>query len=148
MSELDADLYGGKVPLALSFFSGLKYLIDLYGDDNEFVVPTEDEKRPAERSSPPAPTAPSTTAKQAVETKPTELPPTTASGSLSSYTESPRATSQIPTYTASTSDQYSNYGHSSMPDKRSSYYHETQPISSSVSVPERSVRPSEMKEEG
>ncbi|TDL18438.1 hypothetical protein BD410DRAFT_501478 [Rickenella mellea] len=142
MSELDADLYG-----------------DLYGDDSEFVVPTEERKESAEPEVKPPSSTPAKAATPAPE-EPKPIQTVTSSTSTTYAPESSKAANGGATnYSAQSqaySNQFSNYqiqnqGQSEAYGNQNQYsndYGGTQPIASSLTVIDRTVRPSEMKEEG
>ena len=119
---------------------------DLYGDDNEFAVPTETPKEPVKQEAQASAAAATTPAPSIVsqsappETKPAvEVKPTVTNGlspSISTPTVKPEPVMKPTMETL----EY-------MPI--STYTEPTpQPITSSLSIMDRHVRPSEMKEEG
>ncbi|TCD68165.1 hypothetical protein EIP91_011443 [Steccherinum ochraceum] len=143
MSDLDADLYGGK------FY--------LYGNDEpEFAVPTGQAEDPAVKSEPekhetvkkettppPQPSAPAAASSSADSSKPSlqvsvkqEPEPHTINAI------SPQ--SQVPVYTSPTTQQIPTYQ-----ERQDNDYSEMAPQRSDTGYPsDRPVRPSEMKEEG
>jgi len=146
MSELDADLYGGQyIFMHTKILPNPKSNSDLYGDDNEFTVPLEDPKEDTsvkfeqKQVSPPP-------QKTQIENNPVQSSSPTINNAQQDSSSS-NTFSQIPTYSSSMSDQYGGHRpHSGQPRLQS--YDDYQPISTSYSGGDRSVRPSEMKEEG
>ena len=148
MSDLDADLYGGEFN---SFATGStnSHGLDLYGNDGA-------EEQPQEEND---------TQQQTVIEAPTESPPSAsmpaeqASSKLSNIeTIQPNgATAQVPSSNGALSSQYIQQ---QAPQKIPTYeepqpseYREPQQVRSdgvyqNIPVNERSVRPSEMKDEG
>jgi hypothetical protein len=127
----------------------------LYGNDEDFSVKTEEEKVPLKEkttsesaavsaiSAAPASSTPSTNAPVAAIDKSTPTPAATSGSyqaSSSAKTETaPPSTQQIPTYDSETSNQQNymaGHGAGAVAD-----FHR-------MGVPERSIRPSEMKDEG
>lgn len=144
MSDLDADLYGGKkYVLYYLCWHVLTKVADLYGNDegeteqlqeehDATVEPTgaETEAAPAQTDVTEAP------AKSVVETPKTNGTPTHTNGSTpSTFTQ--QAPQQIPTYEQPSSNEYRE-----TPAARTDGGYQT------LGGAERSVRPSEMKDEG
>ena len=152
-----------------------KPFLDLYGaDDNEFAVKEEPEpatstpedvKTSAKEKTPPPTVAPPTQLKQespAVEVKPiissvsstapAPAPIPTYGSSTGPSVQSPPPVSNGTPYSAQVAQQYSTYNHSQYQDHQ--YEHsEIQQIDttgerSNINVVDRSVRPSEMRDEG
>jgi hypothetical protein len=148
MSDLDADLYGGTcarhIPDVL-----LTYPLDLYGNDE--VELNEEFQDDLEAQQEPAPTETTT----AVKAEKASTPPL-----LKSAQEAP-VKSQIPTYTSpappvpSVKPVTSTY--TQLAPQQIPTYEQPQPqdyrdpqnsLNQNIPVTERSVRPSEMKDEG
>ena len=134
--------------------------IDLYGDESEFVVPTEPDKealkpdiespKPAAvtpAAQPPTPTKSlSPPPKSVVVSSELSNPPmTSTNGAADTSTIQPQ-----PIQTYSTNQEYSQRGNDYIQRNtpQNDYAAQTQMINSSMSQMERHVRPSEMKEEG
>lgn len=155
MSELDADLYGGRCPfIEYSAASTDRFhpLADLYGDDNEFAVQLEDTKetKPQEQEPPEkteTPTTPTITTKE--ESPQPFIPPKkeeftspipTLGGNGVISTPQP-----IQSYSSNTQD-YSGRGEQVY---RAVPQHDlAQSSTPSLQIVDRHVRPSEMKDEG
>jgi hypothetical protein len=123
MSDLDADLYGGEFNASVTGDS-ISRRLDLYGND-EGGEEQAQEEQPQEEND---------TQQQPPQEAPTESPP--ASTLPSQYTQQ-QAPQKIPTYE----------------EPQPSEYREPQQVRSdgvyqNIPVNERSVRPSEMKDEG
>jgi hypothetical protein len=150
MSDLDADLYGGEPNADKKLLDTLKLLIDLYGNDEaaDEQPQQENEAHPAadhDHADTPAPKADATTevsskpAPSTVEKTHTNGPPTQApisnGASSASYTQ--QAPQQIPTYEQPLTNDYRE-----TPAPRADGGYQNIPVT------ERSIRPSEMKDEG
>lgn len=153
MSELDADLYGGKYVVTLVYFPynfSLSLSTDLYGTEDLSPDPTTENAHaePQENSFSPehhsTTRAAETAVKNAAATPPSTSE-TTPPAYIAPWSEPPSSTAerpappqavnqlqQIPTYQESNDDDRGS--------SRSTYH--------GVAVEERSVRPSEMKDEG
>ena len=150
MSELDADLYGGKYVVTLACLSYQFFFVDLYGTEDLSPDPTIENSHATPQENPLLPElqSPTPAAEPAVKNVAAAPPQTSAVTSpipIASWSEPssiaaerpapPPATNvpqQIPTYQESNSDDR-GLG-------RNAYH--------GVAVEERSVRPSEMKDEG
>jgi hypothetical protein len=154
MSELDADLYGGKciVTFSVLVLNGFSLYADLYGTEDLSLDPTTENTHAEhqENSFPPERHSPTRLTEPAVKHEHVAATPPNASIAVSlapitSWSEPPSSTAerpappqainvlqQIPTYQESDSDDRGS--------GRSTYH--------GVAVEERSVRPSEMKDEG
>ena len=148
MSDLDADLYGGEFN-AFATSDGNLYRLDLYGNDGAEEQPQEEgdtQQQPLPEAPTESPSSASIPAEQAsskpssIETaQPNGMTPQVPSsnGALSSQYIQQQAPQKIPTYE----------------EPQQSEYREPQMIRSdgvyqNIPVNERSVRPSEMKDEG
>ena len=132
---------------------------DLYGDDSEFVVPTEERKESAEPEVKPPSSTPAKAATPAPE-EPKPIQTVTSSTSTSYAPEMSKAANggatNYPAQSQAYSNQFSNYQIQNQGQNESygnQYANEygqggTQPIASSLTVIDRTIRPSEMKEEG
>jgi hypothetical protein len=149
MSDLDADLYGGKVLSPSQRYQSLTRRLDLYGnDEGENEQPQEETETNQPAHDMPSET-PTVKAETPEETKPT---PTTIEKSFSSTTSaqvtSTNGTAAIPTYTQPAPQQIPTY-EQPLPNE----YRDVAPPRadggySNIPINERSVRPSEMKDEG
>ena len=154
MSDLDADLYGGKSSFLDPPPSSLTLVLfaDLYGnDESEFAVPTEPEE--ADKSDPveneeleeevslPQQAAPAHSSAAPTETsKPAQPAPIAQdTAPLSPSASTTPAQSQVPVYTSPTTQQIPTY------QERQDDYAD---MGASRPAQDRPVRPSEMKEEG
>jgi hypothetical protein len=150
MSDLDADLYGGEF---LTFDTGStnSHRADLYGNDG-----AEEQPPPQEETD---------TQQQAVPEAPTECPPSASmpaeqAPSKLSNIETIQSNGATPQVSSSNGALSSQYIQQQAPQKIPTYeeplpseYREPQQIRSdgvyqNIPVNERSVRPSEMKDEG
>lgn len=130
MSDLDADLYG-----------------DLYGDESEFVVPTDAPKEPTKTE---------TTAPAVLPTSTAPKPSPTPDVKSPVETYKPEPVNGGPTSTPTPPVKQETVANLDPQDYQTPQYSqiatytepEPQPISSSLSIMDRHVRPSEMKEEG
>ncbi len=154
MSDLDTDLYGGKTRenFVCTENINLTIILDLYGNDEvEAEIPLEDVSAPLEEVPPamevaavkqPTPEAPSKPPAMVQEsTRMNGIPPSLANGaalaSVPSYMSQPPAPQKIPTYEQPQPNDYRE----SVPIRQDGGYQ-------SIAVNERSIRPSEMKDEG
>lgn len=150
MSDLDADLYGGRTFLSLSqlkttygFFSS-----DLYGNDElETEQPVEDVSAQVEEVNSTVETAPFLPTSESSSKPPSmvqEVPGVAAThtngsavSSVPSYSQQPPPPQKIPTYEQPQSNEY-----------REIVAPRQEAIYQGIQVNERSIRPSEMKDEG
>jgi hypothetical protein len=151
MSELDADLYGGKYVVTLSV-SCIKnfFRADLYGTEDLGLDPTTENTHaePQENSFPPEHHSTTRVTEPAVKnTAPSPLNTSvpTPPAPIASWSEPPSSTAErpAPPQAVNVLQQIPTYQESDGDDRGStrSTYH-------GVTVEERSVRPSEMKDEG
>lgn len=146
MSDLDADLYGGTRAYTC-FNITLTVFLDLYGNDE--VELTEDFQDELEQQEP----APTETTIQT--TKPAEK---AQSPPPQKTIQEPQVRSQIPTYTSPTpaaAPKPTPVAYTPAAPQQIPTYEQPQPQeyvqhshNQSIPVTERSVRPSEMKDEG
>lgn len=144
MSDLDADLYGGNTSLTTHRLPCLfSRFVDLYGNDEPDFAEQALEDGTADASSQPEPPAAKPAAKPAAPPPPTSVDtghqqsqsgPTSAPAPIAPFVP---VTQQIPTYEQPQPSEYRNAAASS---GDGAYQN--------ISVSERSVRPSEMKDEG
>ena len=150
MSDLDADLYGGEFTTLLSLVTPNSHRPDLYGNDGAEEQPQEENDTQQQQPAPEAPTesppSASMPAEQAssklsnietIQSNGTTLQAAPPNGALSSQYIQQQTPQKIPTYE----------------EPQPSEYREPQQIRSdgvyqNIPVNERSVRPSEMKDEG
>lgn len=150
MSDLDADLYGGTY-IYFNIKPFFTVLLDLYGNDE--VELNEEFQEDLEAAQDPAPAETTTTASKTTEKAPSPPPQKTiqevpVKSQIPTYTSpAPPVSSVKPitsSYTQSTPQQIPTYEQPQPQDYRDGQLSRNQ----SIPVPERSVRPSEMKDEG
>ncbi|THH26495.1 hypothetical protein EUX98_g7692 [Antrodiella citrinella] len=160
MSDLDADLYGGKqfLVVAAVFVLTFAFVLDLYGnDESEFAVPTTHADEPAVKTessekqevkreaspSPPPPASAPASATNAESSKSAQAASTLNEATPQAYAPAPQ--SQVPVYTSPTTQQIPTYQ-----ERQDVDYSDMAPQRADSGYPplDRPVRPSEMKEEG
>jgi hypothetical protein len=154
MSELDADLYGGKciVTLVCSRINFFFFSADLYGTEDLSLDPTTENTHaePQENSFSPERHSPTQATEPAVKHEHVAAAPPSASiatslAPITSWSEPPSSAAEhpAPPQAVNVLQQIPTYQESDSDDRGSgrSTYH-------GVAVEERSVRPSEMKDEG
>ena len=161
MSDLDADLYGGKRGNSKCSLSSDQYtVIDLYGnDETDFNEQAQEETlaEPAPAESPSTTTITSTTtATKAADTKPAVKPPQAIPTENGAGITSVHQQQQQQQYTQPVQTSYIQPAPQKIPtyeQPQPSEYREppaprTDGGYQNIPVTERSVRPSEMKDEG
>ncbi|KAG5637433.1 hypothetical protein H0H81_004592 [Sphagnurus paluster] len=142
MSDLDADLYGGEQPLGR--------LLDLYGNDEaEFSneqAANDDKDTQAPTESPTADPQPAAAAAKEHQAAAKSTPAGSTETNSTQYSASATTTSAIPTYTQP--QQIQTYEPPQPSDYRDSVPSGREGGYQNIPVNERTVRPSEMKDEG
>jgi len=149
MSDLDADLYGGELN-ALVIVDTNSHVLDLYGNDEGGEEQPQEENDTQQQPVPEAPT----------ESPPTNSIPAEQTTSRLSNMENTQPNGTAPQVSSTNNGLSSQYIQQQTPQKIPTYeepqpseYREPQQVRSdgvyqNIPVNERSVRPSEMKDEG